>query len=95
MIRFGTGNISAEGESSEAPVMVSGLLEATEEDIAIISAVTGARLTPDQIYILEPVVTSNALDAYFTRMAESSILNYVKDAAQGNPLMTGHAQSAG
>ena len=90
MIRFGTGKISTEGESSEAPVMVSGLLEATEEDIAIISAVTGARLTPDQIYILEPVVTSNALDAYFTRMAESSILNYVKDAAQGNPLMTGH-----
>jgi hypothetical protein len=90
MIRFGAGKIGAEGEPSEAPVVVSGLIAATDEDMAVIRAVTGADLTPDQVYILEPVVTTDALDAYFTRMAESSILNYVEDASLGNPLMTGH-----
>jgi hypothetical protein len=75
---------------ADAPVRVAGILPATDADMAAVNALAGTELSSDAIYLFEPVVTTDALDAYFTRMAESSLANYVQDAAQGNPLMTGH-----
>ena len=75
---------------ADAPVRVAGILPATDADMAAVNALAGTELSSDAIYLFEPVVTTDALDAYFTRMVESSLANYVQDAAQGNPLMTGH-----
>jgi hypothetical protein len=48
-------------------------------------------LSMDEVYLLPPAELSNMnLDAYYTRMAESSLRNYLADALHGIPLMNSH-----
>ncbi len=74
----------------EAPAVSRGLVETTDAHLALINILAADELAADDVYILESIVSTNALNSYFLRMADSSLANYVEDAKAGNPLMTGH-----
>lgn len=82
----------ADGEMNigQAPARSGGIRAASEQDLALINARSPEPLSVDQVYVLESTVSTDALNSYFLRMADSSLANYVEDALAGNPLMTGH-----
>lgn len=47
-------------------------------------------LTVDDIYVSEGVLSSQALDSYYTRMGRTSMQNYGEDFNVGRPLMNSH-----
>ena len=63
-----------------------------EQALAVINArFAQTPLTAEEVYLLPPAEMSNQnLDCYFTRMAESSLRNYLQDGLGGVPLMNSH-----
>jgi hypothetical protein len=76
--------------STVAPARVVGVRDATEEEMTLINKLAAKPLTVNDVYVIEPVVSTNALDSYDTRMAPSSLTNYVNDGNSGCPGIIGH-----
>lgn len=88
-----------EDEGQEMSTVRAGLVApagGAESNIERALAVINARfaqtpLTAEEVYLLPPAEMSNQnLDSYFTRMAESSLRNYLQDGLGGVPLMNSH-----
>lgn len=75
---------------AEVPARVSALGPAGAADMALINARAQAQLSPEDVYVFEARVSTDALNDYFCRMAPSSLANFVEDGRIGNPLMAGH-----
>jgi hypothetical protein len=73
-----------------APSQVRGIITPTDDDMRRINELAATGLKPEDVYVFKCVVSTNALDSYFTRMTQQSLENYAADATAGNPLMTGH-----
>lgn len=77
-------------ETAESLVRVQGIIQATEADMELVNRHSIEPLAASDVYVINPAISTQAMDSYFTRMSESSIRNYAADAAAGNPLMTSH-----
>lgn len=75
-----------------APARTTGIRTATAEDMQKINAISNTQLSAEDVYVFECVISNNALDSYLTKMADSSLRNYMNDAKSGAPLLVAHNQ---
>lgn len=62
----------------------------TDADLKVINALARARMTADELYVFDAAPSNNQLDAYYTRMAPSTLKNFARDAKAGVPIMNSH-----
>lgn len=62
-------------------------------DMTAINRLSRTKLDEEQVYIFDAVISNNQMDAYWTRMAKSSLRNYAKGARAGVALMNSHRTS--
>lgn len=56
-----------------------------------INRMAHVNLSADEIFVYQGVISSDAMDSYFTKMdAETTLRNYANDLVKGTPLMTYH-----
>lgn len=85
-----------EGEERGRSVARADLVSAEAPEVAGALALINQKfahrpLEAAEVYLLPPAEMSNQnVDAYFTRMGESSLRNYLRDALAGVPLMNSH-----
>ena len=74
-----------------APAQVGGgLITPNDDDMKLINALSRVELTAEEVHIFRMAVSTDSLNAYWMRMSDSSLRNFVEDGAAGNPLVAGH-----
>lgn len=76
-----------------APTTCRGALVSREQRLALPSferAPIVPNIPAEDIYMFAAVISNQNLDSYFTKMAESSLRNYAKDATEGVAFLAGH-----
>jgi len=64
--------------------------EPTSADLRAINALARTTMTADELYVFDAAPSNNQLDMYYTRMAPSTLKNFVRDAKAGVPIMNSH-----
>jgi hypothetical protein len=62
----------------------------TAADLRLINALARRNLAADEVYVFDAAPSNNQLDAYYTRMAPSTLKNFARDAKAGVPIMNSH-----
>ena len=64
-----------------------------DDTLAQINRLARSPLTAEDLFVFDCVPSTDRLDSYYTRMAESSLANYATDALSGVALMNSHRTS--
>lgn len=77
--------------TEQAPVAPSRVFGAPDADsLTLINRLVPKPLDPERVFTFEAILSTDALDAYGTRMARSTLENFVRESKEGRALMNSH-----